>query len=187
MEIAIITEALFKENSPIKDDTLISKFVPYIIIAQKMYVERIIGRALLEELQDQIKSAQETPDADPYPITPENQALITEIAPALSFYAVYQGIPFHWAAIVNKGITVRESENSGAVSLNDVSQLRRWLKDDAEYMARSLVTYMCGCKGKYPLWMPGEGYGCGCGCDGENGSNKVPLDAGIYIPKRRKS
>lgn len=186
MEIAIITEKLFKENSPIMDDTIITKFVPYIIMAQKMYIERIIGRALLEELQDQIKDAQENPDAEPYPITPENKALILEIAPALSFYSVYQGIPFHWAAIVNKGITLRESENSGAVDIKDIGQLRRWLKDDAEFMAQRLVTYMCGCKSNYPLWRPGEGYGCGCGCDGEGGSNKVPLDAGIFIPKRRK-
>lgn len=186
MEIAIINEALFKDNSPIKEDTIITKFVPYIIIAQKMYLERILGRPLLEELQDQIKTAAETPDADPYPITPDNQALIIEIAPALSFYAVYQGIPFHWAAIVNKGITLRESENSKATDIKDIAQLRRWLKDDAEYLARNLVTYMCGCKSKYPLWKPGTGYGCGCGCDGDNGSKSVPLDAGIFIPKRRR-
>ena len=181
MEIAIINEALFKENSPIKEDTIITKFVPYIIIAQKMHLERILGRPLLEELQDQIKTAAETPDADPYPITPDNQALIIEIAPALSFYAVYQGIPFHWAAIVNKGITVRESENSKATDIKDIAQLRRWLKDDAEYLARNLVTYMCGCKNKYPLWKPDAG----CGCEGDTGSKNVPLDTGIFIPKRR--
>jgi hypothetical protein len=108
------------------------------------------------------------------------------LAPALSFYAVYQGIPFHWAAIVNKGITIRESENSKGVDIKDIAQLRRWLKDDAEYLARNLVTYMCGCTEKYPLWKPGAGYGCGCGCDGDNGSKAVPLDAGIFIPKRRR-
>lgn len=185
MEIAIINEDLFKQNSPIKDDTIISKFVPYILIAQRMYIERILGRPLLEELQAQIKEASEVdPVPTPYPITPENQALILEIAPALSFYAVYQGIPFHWAAIVNKGITVRESENSKGVDIKDIAQLRRWLKDDAEYWARRLVDYLCGCKQNYPNWKPASGYGCGgCGCDGED--TRRPLDAGIFIPKRR--
>lgn len=189
MEIAIINESLFKQNSPIKEDTIISKFVPYILIAQKMYVERIIGRPLLEELQDQIKEAQGStvdPDDPAYPITPDNQALILEIAPTLSFYSVYQGLPFHWAEIVNKGITVRESENSKAVELKDLAQLRRWLKDDAEYLSTRLVAYMCGCKEKYPDWKPGAGYDCGCGCGGDTGSKAVPLDAGIYIPKRRR-
>ncbi len=183
MEIAIINEALFKENSPIKDDTIISKFVPYILIAQKMYVERILGRPLLEELQDQVKAAS---GANPEPIPEENQALIIEVAPVLSFYAVYQGIPFHWAAIVNKGITVRNSENSNAVDIKDIAQLRRWLKDDAEYLARTLVSYLCSCQSKYPNWKPGTGYDCGCGCGDNNGSKTVPLDAGIFIPKRRR-
>lgn len=185
MEIAIINEDLFKQNSPVKEDTIITKFVPYILIAQKMYIERILGRPLLEELQDQIKAAQQS--QDPNPITPENQALILEVAPTLSFYAVYQGIPFHWAAIVNKGITVRESENSKGVAVNDIAQLRRWLKDDAEFLSRNLVEYLCTCRTKYPLWMPGPGYGCGCGCGcGENkGSNSVTFDTGIFIPKRR--
>lgn len=185
MEIAIINEALFIENSPIKEETVISKFVPYIIIAQKMYIERIIGRPLLEELQDQIRTAQETPSADPNPISPDNQALILEIAPVLSFYACYQGLPFHWAAIVNKGLTVRESENSKGVDVKDLAQLRRWLKDDAEYMATRLVKYLCGCKSKYPLWKPDTGYGCGGGCNDE-GTKAVPLDAGIYIPRKRR-
>ena len=127
MEIVLINEELFKENSPIKDDTIITKFVPYISIAQKMYIERILGKPLSDELKDQVKAASRT-GATSDKITPENQALILILAPALSFYAVYQGIPFHWAAIVNKGITVRESENSKAVDIKDIAQLRRWLK-----------------------------------------------------------
>ena len=147
-----------------------------------MYIERILGRPMLEELQYQINEAAKTPDANPYPLSPENQALILEIAPALSFYAVYQGIPFHWAAIVNKGITVRESENSKGVGIQDIAQLRRWLKDDAEYWAKRLVEYLCGCKAKYPNWKPAAGYNCGC--DGD--AQPVPLDAGIFIPKRHR-
>jgi len=183
MEIALISEALFKENSPIKEDTIISKFVPYINIAQRMYLDKVLGKPLVEELQDQIKAAQDNPDADPYPITPENQALLTLIAPPLAFYAVYQGIPFHWAAIINKGITVRESENSKAVDIKDIAQLRRWLRDDAEELLRQLIDYLCECGGSYPLWKPGK-YCGGCGFDGDNGLN-VTFDAGIFIPKRR--
>lgn len=178
MEIALITEELFKQNSPIKDDTIITKFIPYIMIAQKMYLAPVLGRPLMEELQAQISAAQETPDADPYPITPENQALLLEIAPALSFYAVYQGLPFHWAAIVNKGVTMRNSENSDAAGLEDIAQLRRWIRDDAQALMSQLTSYLCGCS-LYPLWIPG-GY-CGGGC----GEPKTSAsDFGIYIPKR---
>ena len=181
MEVALISEALFKENSPIKDDTIIAKFVPYIGIAQRMYLDKLLGRALVEELQAQIKAAQVEPTPDPYPITEHNQALLQLIAAPLSFYAVYQGIPFHWAAIINKGITVRESENSKAVDIKDIAQLRRWLKDDAEFLIGQLVEYLCECGENYPLWKSGD-Y-CGKGCDGST-TNNLPFDAGIYIPTR---
>lgn len=181
MEIALLSEELFRANSPIKDDTSIVKFVPYILIAQKMYIEKVLGRELTVELQDQIKAAQVVPAPNPYPITEENQALLIEIAPALSFYAVYQGLPFHWAAIVNKGLTLRNSENSDAVALADVAQLRRWVRDDAEALTAQLVAYLCGCgTSRYPLWKPG-GY-CGGGC-GE--PSKSPFNSGIHIPRRR--
>lgn len=182
MEVVLINEELFKENSPIKDDTIITKFVPYISIAQKMYLERILGKPLTDELKDQVKAASQQ-GATGDEITPENQALILILAPALSFYAVYQGIPFHWAAIVNKGITVRESENSKAVDIKDIAQLRRWLKDDAEEFCRDLIDYLCLCRDKYPLWQPGKGWGCGGETD--EGSAQSPLDAGIFVPKRR--
>ena len=60
MEVVLINEELFKENSPIKDDTIITKFVPYISIAQKMYIERILGKPLSDELKDQVKAASRT-------------------------------------------------------------------------------------------------------------------------------
>lgn len=176
----LINETLFKEYSPIKTDTNIEDFVPYIGIAQTMYINKVLGKPLLKELEDQIKAASENPDAVPYPITPENKALLRMIAPALSFYAVYQGLPFHWAAIVNKGVTIRESENSKGVDVKDIAQLRRWLKDDAEFLLTQLIEYLCECGANYPLWKPGN-YCGGCGCD--DNTTKT-FDTGIFIPKR---
>lgn len=183
MEIVIINEDLFKENSPIKEDTVIDKFVPYLSIAQRMYVRKILGVALLEELQEQVKAASVTPAPPTSPITEHNQALLMMIAPVLSFYAVYQGIPFHWASIVNKGITIRESENSKGVDVKDIAQLRRWLKDDAEELGRALVEYLCSCAENYPLWKPGTGYGCGGGGCGDDKKTQ-DFDTGINIPIR---
>lgn len=178
MEVVLINEALFTENSPIKDDTIITKFVPYIGIAQKIYIERILGKPLTEELKGQIKKASRE-GATGEEITKDNQALILALAPALSFYAVYQGIPFHWAAIVNKGITVRESENSKAVDIKDIAQLRLWIRDDANELANDLIRFLRDNRDKYPLWQPGED------CANKKGSETNPLDAGIYIPNRR--
>lgn len=180
METILINEELFKENSPIKEAADVSKFVPYISIAQKIYIERILGKPLTDELKDQVRAASRE-GATGDEITPDNRALLLMIAPALSFYATYQGIPFHWAAIVNKGITVRESENSKGVDVKDIAQLRRWLKDDAEALSRNLIEYLTECQDRYPLWKPNSS----CGCGGNEGSTVSPFDAGIFIPKKR--
>jgi len=177
MEIALISEALFKEYGPIKEDTVLTKFVPYTLLAQKMYIRKIIGFKLYKELQDQIKAASVTPAPATNPISPANQALLIEIAPALASFAVYQGLPFHWASIVNKGITVRESENSKGVDVNDVSQLRRWLKDDAEQWAKFLQDYLIGCASEYPLFASVDT----CGSPAAS-----VYESGIFIPNRRK-
>lgn len=172
MEILLLSEKLFRENSPIQDNTHLSKFIPYIGLAQKIYLEPILGRALIEELQRQVQSAT-APEGSEESISPANRALLQRIAPVLSFYAVYQGIPFHWASIVNKGITIRESENSRGVALDDLAQLRRWLRDDAEILARALTSYLHSHRAEYPLWRPASGSDPG-----------TSFHSGIFIPAR---
>lgn len=175
---------MFKQYSPVTTDTGVSDFVPYINIAQMMYLENLLGPALMLELELQIQAANaldpEEPTPDPYPITPHNQALLKMIAPPLSFYAIYQGLPFQWAKIVNKGLTIKESENSKAVDIKDLGQLRRWIKDDAEFLLTRLIKYLCGCAVNYPLWSPGNYCGGGCGEE----KTKITADFGIYIPNR---
>lgn len=182
MEVVFINEGLFKSNSPVTDDTVIKEFVPYISIAQKMHTEKTLGKALSDELKIQIKAATENTEANPYPITPENKALIEIIAPSLSFYAIYEGLPFHWASIVNKGVTLRESENSKAADIEDIAQLRSWTYSTAKAFEMDLINYLMQCKDSYPLWQP-EG-DCGCGINSETGSTKYTGSTGIYFPKR---
>ena len=183
MEIALINESLFRDNSPVKDDTIIGKFIPYIVLAQRLYIAPILGDALTSELQTQIKIASETGDTTA--ITQTNQALILMIAPPLSFYAVYQALPFHWASLINKGITLLESENSKAIGIDELGQLRRYLRDDAQILAQQLADYLCHCEANYPLWRPSESCGCAIkSCNSNGGGSKIAeADTGMFYPE----
>jgi len=174
--IVLINEALFKLHSPVTDNTVITEFIPYLSIAQELYIEPIIGTALSEELKHQISTNT---------LTPENGDLIVKIAPVLSFYTVYQGLPFKWATVLNKGITVRESENSKAVDIKDIAQLRSWLKNDAEVLASQLIDYLCKCRGHYPLWMPSDE--CACKSTYSEGSATKKFESGIYFKHKNKT
>lgn len=174
IQIPIISESLFKLHSPITSNTDITEFIPYICIAQELYIEPVLGEPLMTELKEQVKENT---------LTEENSALIIKIAPVLSFYAIYQALPFHWAAIVNKGITIRESENSKGIDIKDIAQLRRWLKDDAETLTDQLITFLCSCKANYPLWRPDRP----C-CDKvvNEGSNERNFESGFYFRQKSK-
>ena len=168
-QTAIINENLFKQHSPVTSNTKLAEFMPYISIAQELYIVPVLGEPQMEELKSQIASNS---------LTETNSKLIVKIAPALSFFAVYQGLPFHWASIVNKGITIRESENSKGVDINDVAQLRRWIKDDASVFLSLLINFLHAEQSAYPLWKPNKDYSC------SNSHKRACSDSGFYFPKK---
>lgn len=168
----LINEALFKSHSPVTANTDLSEFVPYICIAQELHIEPILGEPLMDELKQQVAANS---------LSPENSDLILRIAPALSFYAVYQALPFHWATIVNKGITIRESENSRGIDIKDLAQLRHWIKDDADVLRNQLIDFLCSCRQHYPLWRPQDD--C-CKQMINEGSTQGRFDSGFYFPSK---
>ena len=174
IQTPLITEKLFKQYSPVTSNTDITEFVPYICIAQELHIEPILGEPLMTELKDQISTNS---------LTPPNSDLILKVAPALSFYAVYQALPFHWATIVNKGITIRESENSKGIDIKDLAQLRQWIKNDSEILATQLIEFLCRCRNEYPLWRPAKD--C-CSDVIKEGAAEKNFDSGFYFKKKKK-
>jgi len=171
IQLPLITEDLFKQYSPVTSNTDITEFIPYIGIAQELHIEPVLGEPLMSELKEQIESNT---------LTPDNSDLILKLAPALSFYAVYQALPFHWATIVNKGITIRESENSKGVDIKDIAQLRQWIKNDAEILIAQLIAFLTRCRTNYPLWRPDND----CDCDtGKQGQDSKTFNSGFYFRK----
>lgn len=174
MQTPLINEKLFKQHSPVTSNTDIAEFVPYISIAQELHIEEVLGEPLMTELKQQVCDNN---------LSPENSDLIIRLAPALSFYAVYQALPFHWATIVNKGITIRESENSRSVDIKDLAQLRYWIKDDADVLRGQLIDYLCKNRHDYPLWRPKDD--C-CTKVMNEGSTRGKFDSGFHFPRSKR-
>ncbi len=168
----LISEEMFIKNSPVTPGAAAGEFLPYISIAQELYIVPLLGEPVMEELKSQIEQNS---------LSAANSSLLVKVAPVLSFYSVYQALPFHWASIVNKGVTIRESENSKGVDINDIAQLRRWIKDDAEILSAQLLSFLDKYRSLYPLWRPYSGYStASCGDRG----NKKSFDSGFYFPRR---
>lgn len=129
-----------------------------------MYLKPILGKGVYFELQDQVNNGD---------LTPANQALILKIAPCLSWYAVYQALPFHRNAIVNKGVTQDNSDNSTNPSFEEFANTQAYVRNTADFYKRELLEYLCECRKEYPLWTPFKG--CGCG--------DLPANFGFFFPK----
>ena len=173
LQIPIINEQLFKLHSPVTANVDIEEFLPYICIAQELHIEPVLGEPIISELKRQISADS---------LTEANSALIVKTAPALSFYAVYQALPFHWATIANKGVTIRESENSKGVDVKDIAQLRSWMKNDADLLRDQLIDFLCKAKGDYPLWRPATP-DC-CNSRAKEGSTEKSFNSGFFFPKK---
>lgn len=171
----IINEELFKKYSPITDNCDITDFFPYILIAQEIYLTEVLGEALIGILKDEIEGNN---------LSEANSALIIKIAPCLSLYAVYQGLPFLWAKFENKGVTVKSSENSKEITMKDLSQLRLFLQNDAERFKELLIKFLCKCIDDYPLWNPYNEDCCNRFNKNSFGSNKKSFDSGVFFPKK---
>lgn len=170
-EIYLITEELLKLYSNITRNVGVNKVFPYVGLAQSFYIQPILGKPLLEELQIQI--ADNT-------LTDVNKALILKLAPALSLWTEFLALRGLAYTITEKGITKESSDNSDPISDKDLVVWKTETENMAEMATTLLKEYLCECRDNYPLlpsdicckkvkrhshiFFPKEESQCGCGC-----------------------
>lgn len=139
----LITEEYFKTYSPISDNYNIKDIKPYFHVAEKLWIEPIIGTPLYEELLDEVEKNE---------VTPENATLLLNIYPLLAFAIVYESLPFVGYHLSQVGITKGKSENSEPVSINDVNYISTQLRNQCETMKKLLKKFLDENAEHYPLY-----------------------------------
>ena len=139
----LITEEYFKTYSPISDNYNIKDIKPYFHVAEKLWIEPIIGTPLYEELLDEVEKDE---------VTPENATLLLNIYPLLAFAIVYESLPFVGYHLSQVGITKGKSENSEPVSINDVNYISTQLRNQCETMKMLLKKFLDEHAEHYPLY-----------------------------------
>jgi len=144
-EIVIISEELLKLYGGVSKNLSVDKIYPFTILAQGFYIEDILGRALLSELQEQIENDS---------LTEPNKALILKIAPVLSLYSEYLALRSLTYSVTEKSVTREHSENSETISERELGEFILDIKNRAEMAEVLLIKYLCNCRDLYPLWRP---------------------------------
>lgn len=130
----------------------------YIDIAEKIWVLPVIGHELYEELKEQVKKNE---------VSPENGTLLTEaLWPYLAYAVCLEALPMLFVHISEVGVTVGKSDNSDSVTLKDLTYIQQHLRNQTEVRKEYLKKWLWMRSSTYPNW---DACGCGmCGGDDKN-------------------
>lgn len=149
----LINEEYFKQYSPIPNNYNISDIEPYFKVAEKIWVEPLIGTPLYESLLEEVNTNN---------VSPENSTLLLVLYPYLSFAIVFECLPFLSYHISEVGITKGKSDNSDSVSINDVNYINTHIRSQVEVMKSQLKNFLNNHSDSYPLYKPDN-----CDCSNE--------------------
>ena len=156
----LITEEYFKTYSPIPDNYNIKEIKPYFHVAEKLWIEPIIGMPLYEELLDEVEKNE---------VTPENATLLLNIYPLLAFAITYESLPFVGYHLSQVGITKGKSEISEHMKNNNEKYISTQLSNQCETMKKLLKKFLDENAEHYPLYYADNNVECNsddeCGWD----------------------
>ena len=108
------------------------KFLQYILIAQEITLQPILGTDLYEKIQTDIENSQLT----------GNYETLTYIKPVLIHAAMVQYLPFAAFTIGNKGIYKHSTENGDTASKNEIDYLVEKERDIMQFYIDRLTDYL---------------------------------------------
>lgn len=163
----LINKSLLKKYSPYPLNYDLTEVMQYVDISEKIWIVKTIGYEQYNELCEQVKDNN---------LTPENATLLVEaIYPYLGFAVAYEALPLTWAKVSEVGVVKSSSDNSEPLTLKDMTyvsdHLRRqievrkdyaiqWIKDHIEYypLISQCVSCECSCCQKPGLNLPNPNY-----------------------------
>lgn len=161
----IISENYLKEMSIINGNTDMKILTPTIRLCQDKYIKPILGTDLFDEIIG------ETPT-----LSAANQTLMDDfILPAMLHYIICESTPVFKYRYANKGIMVKNSENSQPIDFNEMRWLMDKWKNDAEWYAEQATKFLKENEADYPLY-----YGGNTTCD-KIRPNKSNYTTGISL------
>lgn len=176
-EVLVISEELLKLYSPISKNVGVDRVYPFVHLAQPYYILPIIGKPLMEELQQQVEDDS---------LTEENKALILKIAMPLAMWTSYLAVRGLGYSMTQKGVTKEKSENSDSLNEKEMGEYILSLKNQAEMATELLIAYLCGCRDTYPLWKPSVECNCSKYEEGEGDNHRTFHDL-VFFPNKVKN
>ena len=151
--VLFISEDKLKDLTAINLNVDVNLIRPYILQAQKLYIETKLGTDLTQKLKDLIVAG--TVGA----VGNENYAtLLNDYIPeVLVNFSFYHAIPFLRFKIENGNIYSKTSETGNALSTDEAQHLREEIRNTAEYYTERLIDYICNNNTLFPEYNTNTG------------------------------
>ena len=155
----------------------LTEIMNYVDVAEKIWVIKTIGYAQYEELQQQVK------DND---LTPENATLLVEaIYPYLAFAVAYESLPSTWGKLSEIGWTKGKSDNADSLDLKEMTYISQHIRSQVEARKDYAIQWIKDHIDYYPLIE--QCVECECSCNKNAKLNPPNPQAQIYSTNRKRT
>lgn len=134
-----ISVADLKKKSLIDGNVDSTKIVQYIEVAQDIHIQNYLGGKLYKRLQSMIVDGSILNEAN----VDYKDLLADFIKPMLVWYTQATILPYSAFTLKNGGLHKHTSENSDAVTKDEVTYLAQRMNDTAEFYTKRFLDYMC--------------------------------------------
>lgn len=139
-----ITENYLKEEGLINENSDAKVLTPIIKLVQDVYLHPILGSDLFNDIKDEIIAED---------VSSANETLLDDyILPCMLWYCHCEAPPAIKYRLMNKGVMVKNSENSAAADLGEIKFLMDRWKNFAEMYAQRLTNFLKAHTDDYPLY-----------------------------------
>lgn len=173
----LINKELLKKYGIFPRNYDLTEVMNYVDIAEAIWIVKTIGYAQYQELEEQVKNNE---------LTPENATLLVEaIYPYLTMAIAYEANPILWGHLSEVGWTKGKSENSESLSLKDMTWIQEHLRAQLEARKDLAIQWINDHIEYYPLIAQCTRCECGCCNEGKGRLNEPNPYKQLYTTKRR--
>jgi len=144
MASLIISENYLKEYTNINKNVDMTILTPILQEVQDFYIIPLLGTNLYNEVLGQVTAST---------VTALNQTLLDLVVPCMLHYAKMEAMPDMKYRLMNKGVMIKNSENSSAADLAEIQFLMDRSKNKAEIYAQRVTNYLNRYVSSYPLYI----------------------------------
>ncbi len=134
MSALFISENYLKQNGVINDNADMKVITPTLFLVQDLYIHPILGTDLFNEIVAEINANT---------VSTDNQTLLDSyILPTMLWYTLCECTPVFKYRYMNKGVMIKNSENSSAADLTEIQFLMDKWRNNAEAYAQRCTNFL---------------------------------------------